>query len=198
MMRLPELGRESLSDSGRQIYDGIVASRGGVRGPFAALMHSPEVAGRAAHLGTYLRFETSLDPVTLQIVTLAVAREWDCQYEWTAHEPQARAALVREEAILAIKERQAPDGLTEDEAMVVRYTQELIRDHRVSAETFDKVKARFSSLEIREVSFSKAMFSIESTMLKAKRFLLLKTHLQVLWPKKITAIITTQKGPVSV
>jgi len=167
MMRLPDLGREELSDSGRQIYDGIVATRGGVRGPFAALMHSPEVAGRAAHLGTYLRFESSLDPMTIQIVTLAVAREWDCQYEWTAHEPQAREASVREEAILAIKERQAPDGLTEDEAMVVRYTQELIRDHRVSAETFDKVKARFSSLEITDLTAIIGFYSMVSCVLLA-------------------------------
>ena len=119
MMRLPELGREELSARGQQIYDGIVASRGGVRGPFAALMHSPEVAGRAAHLGTYLRFETSLDPMTLQIVTLAVAREWDCQYEWTAHEPQAREASVRDDTIAAIKERRAPEGLTKEEAVRV-------------------------------------------------------------------------------
>jgi len=167
MMRLPELGREELSARGQQIYDGIVASRGGVRGPFAALMHSPEVAGRAAHLGTYLRFETSLDPMTLQIVTLAVAREWDCQYEWTAHEPQAREASVRDDTIAAIKERRAPEGLTKEEAVVVRYVHELIRGHRVSQETFDQIEARFSPQELTDLTATIGFYSMVSCVLIA-------------------------------
>ena len=159
-MRLPEVGREDLSVRGQQIYDEIFASRGAVRGPFAALMHSPEIAGRTAHLGAYLRFDTSLDPTTLQIVTLAVAREWDCQYEWTAHEPQAREALVREDVITAIKERRAPEGLTEDEALLVRYVHELLRSHSISSETFDRIQSRFSPLELTDLTTTIGYYSM--------------------------------------
>ena len=159
-MRLPEVDREELVGRSQQIFDEIVASRGFVRGPFAALMHSPEVAGRAANLGAYLRFETSLDPKTLQIVTLAVAREWDCQYEWTAHEPQAREALVPEDVITAIKERRAPEGLSEDEALLVRYVHELLRDHRVAPETFDRIQSKFSSLELTDLTTTIGYYSM--------------------------------------
>ena len=166
-MRLTEVAREDLHGRSQQIYDEIVASRGVVRGPFAALMHSPEVAGRAASLGAYLRFETSLDPITLQIVTLAVAREWDCQYEWTAHEPQAREALVPEDTITAIKEHRAPDGLSEDEALLVRYVQELLRDHRVTPETFNRIQSRFSSLELTDLTTTIGYYSMLACVLIA-------------------------------
>jgi 4-carboxymuconolactone decarboxylase len=55
MPRLPEVTRDQLSAEDQAVYDAIAASRGSVRGPFAVLMHSPDVAGRAAHVGTYVR-----------------------------------------------------------------------------------------------------------------------------------------------
>ena len=33
------------------VFDSIVASRGAVQGPFTMFLHSPEIAGRVAHLG---------------------------------------------------------------------------------------------------------------------------------------------------
>jgi hypothetical protein len=35
-----------------------------------------------------------------------------------------------------VRHRQSLSGLTEEEALVVRYGQELVRQHRVSADTF--------------------------------------------------------------
>ena len=136
MARVPEATREQLPADQQHVYDEIAASRGSVRGPFAVLLHSPEAAGRTAHLGAYIRFDTSLEQPALELVALTVAREWDCQFEWTAHEPLARNAGGREEAIAALKERRAPAGLTEGEALLVKYAQELLRTRRVSEPTF--------------------------------------------------------------
>ena len=77
MPRLPEVTRDQLSPDEQAIYDGIAASRGSVRGPFAALMHSPDVAGRAAHVGTYVRFETTVPRLPLELAILVIARHWD-------------------------------------------------------------------------------------------------------------------------
>src|SRR6266851_4885630 len=52
MTRVAEVKeREALPESQRPAFDEIVASRGAIRGPFGILLHSPELARRAAAVG---------------------------------------------------------------------------------------------------------------------------------------------------
>ena len=67
------------------------------------------------------------------------AREWDCQYEWTYHEPEARKAGVREEAIMAVRDRRAPSGLNDEEAVVCNYVLETMRKHNVSQGVYERL-----------------------------------------------------------
>ncbi|HXH84355.1 MAG TPA: carboxymuconolactone decarboxylase family protein, partial [Candidatus Tectomicrobia bacterium] len=97
--RVPLLeSREGLSPAQQEAWDAIAESRGRVVGPFAVLLHSPEVARRVAALGHLLRFEGRLSAVERELAILAVARALDCQFEWAAHAPLARRAGVREDA----------------------------------------------------------------------------------------------------
>ena len=62
--------RDQVPEDQRHVWDAIVASRGSVRGPFALLMHSPEVAGRVAHVGTFVRFESSLEATSRELAAM--------------------------------------------------------------------------------------------------------------------------------
>ena len=95
MARLPEIQRDDLPPEHQARYDAIAGSRGAVRGPFAMLMHSPDVAARIAHVGSYIRFENPLDPDVRELAIAIVARVWDCRYEWGMHVPIATEAGVR-------------------------------------------------------------------------------------------------------
>ena len=144
MARIPTIQkREELAPAERAIYDRIVQSRGEVRGPFTVLLHSPELAGRTAELGAYVRFQSRLPVKDKELMVLTVAREMDCRFEWAAHSVMAKKAGVREEAISAIRDRLAPQGLTPDEAPVVLYVQQLLRAHRVEEATFRALRERF-------------------------------------------------------
>ena len=167
MARLSEVTRNEVPPEKQHIYDEIAGSRGSVRGPFAMLMHSPEVAGRAAHLGAYLRFESSLEQSVVELVTLATAREWNCQYEWTAHEPQARAAGVSDGTIAAVRERRAPEGLSPDEAVVVSYAQELLHHGAVSDATFAAAKERLGPQGVVDLTATIGYYSMIASVLNA-------------------------------
>lgn len=143
MARIPDVSREELSAEEQGYYDEIVESRGGIRGPYGVLLHSPKLAACVAATGTYVRFEGDMDNALREVVVLATAREIKSQYEFAAHARLARAAGVSEETIQGIVKGTAPNGLAGDEALVVRYVQELLRDHKVSAASFDAVKDRF-------------------------------------------------------
>jgi 4-carboxymuconolactone decarboxylase len=134
------------------ICDAIGESRGQVSGPFPVLPNSPEVASRIAPLGHFIRYESILKPMIRELAILTVAREFDCQYAWTSHDSLARQAGVRDEAITALRDRKAPQGLTAEEADVVRYGQELVRNRRVSDATFEAVLKRFGNQGIAELT----------------------------------------------
>jgi 4-carboxymuconolactone decarboxylase len=110
------------------VWDRIAQSRGRVAGPFAALLHSPELARRIAETGHYVRFEGPLTQAERELAIITVARLLDAQYEWVAHAVLARKAGVRDEVIAAVRERRAPAGLTPAEAQVHGYAVALLRD----------------------------------------------------------------------
>ncbi len=143
MARLPDLTRDQLKPEDQQYYDEILGSRGSVRGPYGVLLHSPKLAARVANTGTYVRFECDLPDALKEVVIIATAREIKSQYEFTAHARLAREAKVSDETIKAIAQGTAPDALAGDEAMLVRYTQELLRNHKISDATFNAVRDRF-------------------------------------------------------
>ncbi len=169
MPRIPEVReREALPEEQRAIFDAIAASRGRVAVPFSLLMNSPEVAGRVAHLGAFLRFETSLSPAQRELAMMTAAREADCAFEWAAHVRLGRQEGVREEAITAVGEKHALDGLTEDEALIVGYGRELLRPpHRVSEETFAAARRAFDDRAMVELTMTLGYYSMIACALNA-------------------------------
>ncbi len=141
--RVPLVERDTATPAQQAAWDAISQSRGRVAGPFAALLHSPELAHRVASAGHYVRFDGPLPQTVREIAIITVARALDAQYEWAAHAVLARNAGVREEVITAIRERKAPAGFTAEETQVWGYANALIREHRVSDKDFAALQARF-------------------------------------------------------
>lgn len=108
MPRLPEISRDQLNPQEQQFFDEIVGTRGGVRGPYGVLLHSPDLASSVAHTGTYLRFESDMPNALKEVVILTTAREIKSQFEFTSHVALARRAGVSEDTIRAITDGKAP------------------------------------------------------------------------------------------
>ncbi len=153
MARIPQIRqRGEVSEDMARHFDSIASSRGRVSGPFSVLLNSPEVAGRAAHLGAYIRFESTLAPAVRELAIITTSREFDCDYEWSAHVVLAREEGVREEAIQAVAARGDLDGLSDDESLVIRYGREMFRDKRVSDATFDRAMDRFGAQGVTDLT----------------------------------------------
>src|SRR2546426_961167 len=108
MARLtPITSKDQVTPKDQAIVDSIVASRGALQGPFTMFLHCPELAGRLAHLGAFVRFEGSLDMRVRVLAAMAVARELDAVYVWGAQTGSARRQGVPETTIAAIREKQS-------------------------------------------------------------------------------------------
>jgi len=167
----PVTAREQLPGDQRHHFDAIEASRGGVRGPFTVLLHSPELAGRVGHLGAFVRYESDVPDALRELTILATAYEWACAYEWTAHEPIAREAGVSEAAIDAVLDDSPTDGLSELEATVVRYVRELLRTHDVMEATYRAAEDRFGPRGAVELTATVGYYSMLACVLNALRVL---------------------------
>ena len=97
--------REDLHSEDHHIFNQIVGTRGRISGPFSVLLHSPEIAERSAHLGSYIRFESVLSNEVREIAIITVAREMNCAYEWAYHVEIAEESGVPKEVIRIINER---------------------------------------------------------------------------------------------
>ena len=168
MARVPLITKkDELPAEHHAAFDLITQSRGRVAGPFAVLLHSPEVARRIAHLGAYIRFESALSGEQRELAILATARAMDCRYEWAAHVPLAKKAGVRGEAIAAIRERRAPAGLTPAEAEIVQYVTALLRAHRVDDAAYRAMRERFGERALVELTATTGYYSMIACALNA-------------------------------
>jgi 4-carboxymuconolactone decarboxylase len=105
-------------------------------------LHAPELAGRVAHLGAYVRFEGRLDMRVRVLAAMTVARELDAVYVWGAQTGSARRQNVPESTIAAIRERHSR-GVPADDAQVIEFTRRLLRDHRIDDATAATARQRF-------------------------------------------------------
>ncbi len=145
MARVTELRtKEQLLPEFHPAFDEVVAVYNGrVVGPFRAFFYSPELARRVSNIGASLRRASPLPGNARELAIIAAAREWDCQYEWFAHEPGAERTGVCKETIDAVRNSKALTGLPEEDAQVVQYVRDLLRIKRVPQALFDKVVARY-------------------------------------------------------
>ncbi len=152
MARLPSItSRDQVPEQGRAAVDGIVASRGSLQGPFTMFLHSPELAGRAAHLGAYVRFEGSLDMRVRVLAAMTVAREFEAVYVWGAQAGGARRQGVPEATITAIRENHSR-GVPPEDLEIIELTRSLLRKHRVDEANFKKLQSRLGNDELIQLT----------------------------------------------
>jgi len=143
MARLtPITKKEQVDQKHQTVVDSIVLSRGALQGPFTMFLHCPELAGRVAHLGAFVRFEGGLDMRVRVLAAMTVARELDALYVWGAQTGAARRLAVPDATIAAIREGHSR-GIPAEDAQIVDATRALMQKHRLDDATAKALRARF-------------------------------------------------------
>lgn len=131
MTRYRPLDRLTLDRAQQRVCDQVRAGRRGtVPANVVAWLASPELAARAAHLGEFLRYETSLAPALSELAILVVARHWSCGYEWAVHAVEAAGAGVAADTVEAIAAGRTP-ALEPAASAVVEVTGALVAGLRL-------------------------------------------------------------------
>jgi 4-carboxymuconolactone decarboxylase len=135
--RLPPLAAEAMSEEQRRAAAELAAGpRGGVRGPFIALLRSPELMARLQKVGEYLRYGSALERRLGEFAMLIVSRHLTQQFEWQVHYPLAIEAGLAKETADALAQGARPRGMREDEEAVHDFCSELLHAHGVAETTY--------------------------------------------------------------
>jgi len=170
MRRFKPLEESEMSDAQRAAYRGIVSGpRGGARGPFNALLRSPELADAAQKVGAYIRFKTSLPQKLNELAILVTARYWTAQFEWYAHAQLAEKAGLAVDVISQISRRERPKNLSKEETAIYDFATELHEKKRVSDATFDAVKKLFGEKGVIDLVGACGYYTLVSMILNVER-----------------------------
>jgi len=168
--RLPPIPESDLNEAQRRVRDGIASGpRAGVRGPFDALLRSPELADRLQKVGAYVRFENSLPARLAELAILVTARHWGAQYEWYAHRQLAEKAGLAPGVADAIAEGRRPAAMQEDEAAVVDFCRELHETKQVSDAAWNAALERFGERGLVDLIGTCGYYGTVSMVLNAAR-----------------------------
>jgi 4-carboxymuconolactone decarboxylase len=168
--RMPPIPIAQLKPAQKDAIDAFKIARGvDVTGPFHPLLRSPELMTRARAMGDYLRYNSALPPRLSEFVILLTAREWTQQYEWNAHYPIALKAGLRPDVANAIAEGRRPPQMSEDEAILFDFCQELHRDKTVGDATYARALQAFGEQGVMDTVGITGYYSLLGMVLNTAR-----------------------------
>src|SRR5262249_9655949 len=140
-----------------------------VFGPFAVMLRSPEVMLRAAAMGDYMRYRTSLPPALNELIILIVARHWSQQFEWYVHQPMALKAGISPRIVAAVSKGRRPEAMSSDEAIIYEFATELLRLQNVNDSTYARAVERFGEHGVIDMIGVAGYYSFLSMMMNTAR-----------------------------
>jgi 4-carboxymuconolactone decarboxylase len=167
--RLPIIYKDSFSEEEQRMFETINGpdTNRPRLGPPNSSMYSIAPAEPFDVLNQRLR-RTILGRQFFEISTLVPAREFNQQYEWTAHELGAREAGVDQRIIDAIKYNRSTEGLPEREATVIEFGRAMLRgDHQVPSELFAKMVDLFGRQGTIEITMIMGDYTMTAMLLNA-------------------------------
>lgn len=135
--RLPPIPESTWSAAQRECADEIIQGpRGGLIEPFIPLLRSPELCTHAQRMGEYLRYRSAIGLRLSELAILVTARHWVQEVEWAIHAPIAIREGVAKAIVNAIGLDQKPVFTQVDEQVVYDFTQQSLRDKKISDSTW--------------------------------------------------------------
>jgi 4-carboxymuconolactone decarboxylase len=148
----PITTKAALPAEHQRVADAVLNVFGHIRGPFAMLLHSPQLAEQLLPLVTFVREGSIIEPNLRFAGILTAARERDAEYVWAAQVEQANRNGIRHELIDVIRAKGDPSELPAAERDVVVYVRQLMRTNRVEQTAFEALQKEHSAQWLVELT----------------------------------------------
>jgi len=144
----------------------ILQTRHSMPPPSSYLTYAGQAGALLSDLVDHLRYHTSLTPAETELAICTSARASNADYVWNGHVRLGLQAGVREEALHAVDTHGPLDGLTVDEALIIRFGRELLESPQVSDDTFNRVRARYGEKGLLELTAVMSVYTMNANILR--------------------------------
>jgi 4-carboxymuconolactone decarboxylase len=165
--RFKELTPETMTPEQKKVADAIQSGpRGaGLRGPFNALLRSPDLCDLVQRVGAYVRYSSSIPSRLNEMAIIMAGRKWTAQYEFYAHRKLAIEAGLNPAICDAIALGQRPSGMQDDETRVYNFCSELLATGAVSDAAYKAVTDKFGERGAIDLVGAVGYYSLVSMVL---------------------------------
>ena len=167
MPRLPiPSDTEAFSEETRTAVRHILKTRNSMPPPSSYLTYAGQAGALLSDLVDHLRYHTSLTAAETELAICTSARASNADFIWNEHVRLGLQAGTREEAIHAVDTHGPLDGLTADEALIIRFGRELLESPTVSDDTFNAVRARYGEKGLLELTAVMSVYTMNANILR--------------------------------
>ena len=148
MARIPYVDPASAPDAVREVFEQVPAQLN----IFKIMAHAETNFRPLLRLGTSILAHQQLDGALRELAILRVAKLSEAEYEWVQHVPIARVVGVNDAQVQALEAGETgADCFDERERLLLRFTDEVVRDVGASEATFSAISKHLSHREIVEL-----------------------------------------------
>jgi 4-carboxymuconolactone decarboxylase len=167
MPRLPiPSDTEAFPEETRTAVRHILQTRKSLPPPSSYLTYAGHAGALLSDLVDHLRYHTSLTAAETELAICTAARASNADYIWNGHVRLGLQAGVREAALHAVDTHGPLDGLTADEALIIRFGRELLEAPKVSDATFNAVRARYGEKGLLELTAVMSVYMMNAAILR--------------------------------
>jgi 4-carboxymuconolactone decarboxylase len=157
---------EPFAEETRAAVRHLLATRNSMPPPSSYLTYAGKAGALLSDLVDHLRYHTSLSAAETELAICTSARASNADFIWNAHVRLGLQAGTREEAIHAVDTHGPLDGLTADEALIIRFGRELLASPQVSDDTFNAVRARYGEQGLLELTAVMSAYTMNANILR--------------------------------
>ncbi len=167
MPRLPiPSDTDAFTEETRAAVRHILYTRKSMPPPSSYLTYAGKTGARLSDLVDHLRYHTSLSAAESELAICTAARAANADYIWNAHAKLGLKAGTREEALHAVDTHGALDGLSDDEALIIRFGRELLESPRVGDDIFATVRERYGENGLMELTALMSVYLMNAAVLR--------------------------------
>jgi alkylhydroperoxidase family enzyme len=166
MARIPYLDVDTASEKAKEVLERLPIRLN----IFKMMAHAETNFRPLVLLGTSILTQQQLSPRLRELAILRVARLSRAEYEWVQHVPIAKMTGVSDEQVAALERDQTTASCFDPvDALVLRATEEIVRDCGPSDATFAELQARFSNREIVELVLAVGFYMVMARLMVSTR-----------------------------
>jgi 4-carboxymuconolactone decarboxylase len=162
---------ETMTETQRRLYQNTIKVLGGPVGPRMVLLNHEKLAQTWAAYSDVIK-DASYPKRLRELAILTIARHWQADFEWYAHEKQASEAGLPAAVIEAIRLGRQPEFSDAADALVHGYTQALLERHRVDDALYEQLRTLLGTLGIIELTALIGQYTSVAITLVAHRIML--------------------------